>query len=193
MLVGPSLSAGRSPLTSSLRRHHVGLTRREHCVIGGHLAAAYVPGCSLGAHMGHMGASTAESRKLCFCQRAGCITSGTGRDPPHAECIDWSLAGNFREAIAMAEHFGFRPGRRPTISHDHPQVGSEESISSSPRNVFPVNSHASVTCRMKAAGSRAASPIDRMRREYGRPAWCTPEGPRLGFLKPVQHRNLRPP
>jgi len=44
------------------------------------------------------------------------VVSRGGRPHDHlgsdAHTTDW-LAGNFYEAMAMAEHFGFQPGRRP--------------------------------------------------------------------------------
>jgi hypothetical protein len=53
MLVGSSLSVRRSPLTSSLRRHSVYVTKREHRVTDVQLAAAERFGSNLGRHMGH--------------------------------------------------------------------------------------------------------------------------------------------
>jgi hypothetical protein len=73
---------GLEPLTFSLRRHGVDLTRREHRVIDMHSAAAEVPGCNLGAHMGHTAASIAEAPLAMLCQPRGCVTTGKVRHRP---------------------------------------------------------------------------------------------------------------
>jgi hypothetical protein len=60
----------------------------------------------------------------------------------------------------------------------------------SPRNVsFPVDSHA-LTYTMKAAGSRAASPIEWEDVRYKR-AWCTPGDHISVSVKPVQPSEAR--